>query len=102
MRKAFLVALAAFTLTASAASAYGPLVEQWRPAASEACGHDQGCVERVLRVINCESGGDHGAVGPNGEVGILQVDPDYWGYMGAVEQIHFFLNPPAGAWWVCQ
>jgi hypothetical protein len=84
----------------SAQSGWSP--EDWRADANAACGGDQGCVTHVLRVIGCESGGDPNAVGPNGELGILQVDPRYWGTMGPVEQIYFFLNPPAGAWWVCQ
>lgn len=80
---------------------YGGGVEQWRSAVSEACGGDPGCTDYVLGVISCESGGDPSAVGPNGELGILQVDPAYWGTMSSIDQIYFFLNPPAGAWWVC-
>jgi len=85
----------------SALAQYSPLVEQWRGAVTSACGWEEGCTEYVLGVIACESGGDAGAFGPNGELGILQIDPAFWGTMGSEEQIAFFLNPPDGAWWVC-
>lgn len=34
----------------------------------------------VERLVACESGGSTTAVSPGGHVGLLQVDPRYWGY----------------------
>ena len=64
----------------AAPSGYGGGVEQWRPAVEGACGGDPSCVNWMLTTIACESGGDPGAVGYYGEVGILQFRPDgLWG-----------------------
>jgi hypothetical protein len=84
--------------------------EDWRGEASAACGGDIACTEYVLDVIQCESGGDPGAVSniPNPEngthdYGLLQVNDYLWdgSSMTPTEQIDFLLNPPPGAWWVC-
>lgn len=95
-----LVLVAALWLNSTFAQ-YSAGVEQWRSAVDAACAVYGCSTDYVLGVIDCESGGDPGAVGPNGELGILQVDPSLWGVMGPVEQIDFFLDPPPGAWWVC-
>jgi hypothetical protein len=64
---------------------------------------------QLVRVMYCESGGDHGAVGPNGERGIFQFHPNgEWPYAanyGPYEQIdlaaQLFAQGYAGSW-VCQ
>jgi hypothetical protein len=60
---------------------------------------------QLVRVMYCESGGAEWAVGPNGELGIFQVDPAYWGYMDSWQQIEFAAHMFAtgqGYHWVCQ
>jgi len=87
------------------AAQYSAVVEQWRPAVEEACAYYGCSTEQLLGVIACESGGDPGAVGPNGELGILQVDPDYWGVMSSEQQIAFAAQDFADGYgdkWVCQ
>lgn len=71
----------------------------------EACAR-HGCdPEQLIRVMYCESGGNPNAVGPNGELGIFQVDPVYWGYMDSWEQIEFaasMFSKGLGYHWICQ
>ena len=60
---------------------------------------------QLVRVMYCESSGNPNAVGPNGELGIFQVDPQYWGYMDSWQQIEFAAHMFAtgqGYHWVCQ
>lgn len=56
---------------------YGAGVEQWRPVVQAHCNF-AGCEEKVMRMIACESAGtgDNSIVGPNGELGILQIHPN--------------------------
>src|SRR5580765_5289466 len=75
--------------------AYAPAVEQWRPAVEAACA-DQGCVDRIMWLISCESGGDPGAWHPNpyggSDVGLLQINDATWGsvaYADGVTQINW-------------
>jgi hypothetical protein len=64
---------------------------------------------QLIRVMYCESGGDHSAVGPNGERGIFQYHPNgMWPEMawaGPYEQIWHAAQQFAsgnGGQWVCQ
>jgi hypothetical protein len=64
---------------------------------------------QLIRVMNCESGGDHSAVGPNGERGIFQYHPNgMWPEMagaGPYEQIWHAAEQFAnglGYHWVCR
>ena len=89
-----------------AASGYGGGVEQWRDPVEAACGYDASCTNWMLSTISCESGGDHGAVGYYGEVGILQFRPD--GLWGAVSDPYTQISIAADAYysglrhhWVC-
>lgn len=69
----------------------------------------EGCLvspETMLRVIDCETGGtwSHASVGPNGELGILQIDPRYWAaaYGSEYEQIEFAAAHMGGdVYWAC-
>jgi len=70
-------------------TSYGGGVEQWRDEVDEACAAYGCSTDYVLSVMACESGGDPGAVGPNGELGIMQIDPRYWGTMSSIDQIWF-------------
>jgi hypothetical protein len=57
----------------------------------EVCANE-GCAvgpDTMIRVMRCESGGDPTAVGPNGELGIFQIDPRYWGTMSDYQQVEF-------------
>ena len=63
-----------------------------------------GCSPDYLySVMLCESGGDPGAVGPHGELGIFQIDPRYWGTMSDTEQIWFAAQhlTAGDIYWVC-
>jgi hypothetical protein len=89
-----------------APAGYGGGTEQWRPAVEGACGGDAGCVNWMMTVIACESGGDHSAVGYYGEVGILQFRPD--GLWGAVSDAGTQISIAADAYfsglrhhWTC-
>jgi hypothetical protein len=50
-----------------------PGVEQWRPLVESI--FPAFAVETVLRIMNCESGGNPNAVGAAGELGLMQVMP---------------------------
>lgn len=104
MKSAILAAAVAFGLMAGVASAqYGSGVEQWRPVANEACAA-YGCDPNyILNVMACESGGNPGAVGPNGELGLMQIDPAYWGTYSPVESIWFAAQhlTAGDIWWAC-
>ena len=57
----------------------------------------------LVNVMMCESGGDPNAVGPNGELGIFQVQPAIWGVMSSSEQIWFAAQhlTAGDVYWVC-
>jgi Soluble lytic murein transglycosylase and related regulatory proteins (some contain LysM/invasin domains) len=79
------IALMGITLSGSAANAQdGYYTEMTQACAVYGCSPDY-----LYSVMMCESGGDPNAVGPHGELGIMQVDPRYWGYMSSSEQIWF-------------
>lgn len=64
---------------------------------------------QLIRVMGCESGGDHSAVGPSGERGIFQFHPNgewpYAAWYSAYDQIELaaelFAAGYAGSW-VCK
>lgn len=74
----------------------------------EVCANE-GCIvspETMIRVIGCETGGtwDHSVVGPNGELGILQIDPRYHAeaYGTPYQQIEYAANHLGGdVYWAC-
>lgn len=96
-----IVLVAALWLNAAFAE-FDPGVEQWRGAVDEAC-VVMGCsTDYILSVMACESGGDPTAVGPNGELGIMQIDPAIWGQMSSVEEIWFAAAHLGNdIFWVC-
>lgn len=126
MTKVFAIAALAVGMLPGMASAQVPTMEngswvmptneQSAPAAQgggsyedmiyEVCANE-GCIvspETMIRVMNCESGGDHSAVGPNGELGIMQIDPRYWGaaYGTPYQQIEFAAAHLGGdVYWAC-
>lgn len=67
----------------------------------------EGCIvspETMIRVMGCESGGDHSAVGPNGELGIMQIDPRYHSeaYGTPYQQIEYAAAHLGGdVYWAC-
>jgi len=79
----------------------------YQQAAYDACAQ-YGCDgAQLYRVLLCESGGDPNAIGPNGELGVMQVDPRYWpaAYYGPIEQIHWaamMFSQGYSYLWVCQ
>jgi hypothetical protein len=91
--------------SAPAMSSGGGSVGSYEAAIYDACAR-HGCdPSQLIRVMYCESGGDPNAVGPNGELGIFQVDPRYWGYMDSWQQIEFaayMFATGQGYNWVCQ
>jgi hypothetical protein len=70
-------------------SGYGGGTEQWRAEVDAACAVHGCSTDYILSVMACESGGNPNAVGPNGELGLMQIDPAYWGYYGPIESIWF-------------
>lgn len=106
--KALAIGLAMFVGLAHGALAYAPAVEQWRPAVESACG-DSGCVDSIMWLISCESGGDPGAWHPNpnggSDVGLLQINDATWGsvaYADGVTQIQWTAAHLGSVWWACQ
>lgn len=76
MKKAFLVALAAFALLTSTASAQSAYEAEIYDACDPSDGDGYHCdASQLIRVMYCESGGDTYAVGPNGERGLFQYHP---------------------------
>jgi Transglycosylase SLT domain len=67
----------------------------------------EGCAvspETMIRVMYCESGGDHSAVGPNGELGIMQIDPRYHSeaYGSPYQQIEYAAKHlGVDVYWAC-
>jgi hypothetical protein len=60
----------------------------------------------LYNIMMCESGGDPGAIGPNGERGVMQVDPRYWdaAWYDPVSQIWWSASMLAAGrsdMWVC-
>lgn len=55
---------------------YGSGVERWRPWVE--IYFQPGDVDRAMRVLRCESGGNPSAVGGVGEIGLFQHHPRYW------------------------
>lgn len=91
--------------------ATAPVLHQYSYEAAiyDACAR-HGCNgDQLVRVMYCESGGDPGAVGPNGERGIFQFHPygewPYAAWYGPYEQIELaaqlFAAGRADAW-VCK
>ena len=69
-RRAVVAALAALGVRAAPVAALS-----YEEAIYDACSR-HGCDgDLLVATMYCESGGDHGAVGPNGERGILQFHP---------------------------
>lgn len=100
---AILSILAGIGVASPAVAQFAPSVEQWRPAVAEACAVHGCSTDYVLSVMACESGGDPSAVGPNGELGLMQIDPRYWGTYGPVESIWFAAEhlTAGDIFWVC-
>lgn len=98
--------LGAFLLTQAVSPADGQYA--YEHAIYDACAR-HGCdPEQLIRVMYCESGGDHSAVGPNGERGIFQFHPNglwpYAAWYGPYEQIELAAQAFAsglGYHWVC-
>jgi soluble lytic murein transglycosylase-like protein len=64
------------TYTTSAPSYAAPSGGDYAQAAHEAC-QANGCDgDYLYSILLCESGGDHGAIGPNGERGVMQYHPN--------------------------
>jgi hypothetical protein len=89
------------------ARAYSPAVEQWRPAVESVC-VDQGCVDRIMWLISCESGGNPNATHPNPnggtDVGLLQINDLTWGsvaYADGATQIEWTAEHLGSVWWAC-
>lgn len=110
---AWIVAFTLFGLLggfAAAQSGYGPAVDQWSPTVVDACGGYGDCYNRIMWLINCESGGNPGAVSYNinpgtgmHDYGLLQISP-IWGdiaYAGGVEQIYWTAAHLGTVWWAC-
>lgn len=78
----------------------------------EVCANE-GCLvspETMIRVMNCESGGNHWnpdgskVTGPNGELGIMQIDPAYHSeaYGTPYQQIEYAAAHLGGdVYWAC-
>lgn len=81
--------------------------QSYESAIYDACAR-YGCNgDQLVRVMYCESEGNPGAIGPNGELGLFQVDPDWWeaAYYGPYEQIEWaamMWGSGHGYLWVCQ
>lgn len=88
-----------------AGSSASATIGSYEAAIYDACAR-YGCdPNQLIRVMYCESGGNPNAVGRNGELGIFQVDPAYWGYMDSWQQIEFaayMFATGQGYHWVCQ
>lgn len=82
----------------------------WDPVVSDACGGDAGCVNRISWLIQCESGGNEGAVSAainpgTGmyDYGLLQISP-IWGdvaYADGATQIYWAAQNLGSVWWAC-
>lgn len=111
-RRGVLVGLAVGVMTV-ASSVFAGAQTGYEAAVADACAR-HGCDPVQLnRVIACESGGDHSAIGPNGERGILQIHPNglysdyYWSdpYTQIEVAAEAFGNGMGGigsGGWVCQ
>jgi soluble lytic murein transglycosylase-like protein len=78
-------------------------VEQWRPTAEAACA-TFGCDPNyILNVMSCESGGNPWAVGPNGELGLMQIQPAIWGTFSPEGSIWFAAEhlTAGDIYWAC-
>jgi len=87
----------------AAQGGYSSGVEQWRDEVDAACA-TYGCsTDYILSVMACERGGDPNAVGPNGELGLMQIQPAIWGYYGPVESIWFAAQhlTAGDIYWAC-
>lgn len=82
---------------------YGGGVEQWRGAVDEACAVYGCSTDYILGVMDCESHGNPGAVGPNGELGLMQIDPAYWGTYSDIGSIWFAAEhlTAGDIYWAC-
>lgn len=106
VRKAALVGWLALSMFAGSASAQS---SGYEAAIYDACAR-YGCDgNQLVRVMYCESGGDHGAIGPNGERGIFQFHPNgLWpdvAWADPYTQIEVAASAFAsglGYHWVCQ
>lgn len=85
------------------AAQYGSGVEQWRGVATDACAIYGCSPDYILSVMQCESGGDPNAVGPNGELGLMQIDPAYWGTYSPEGSIYFAAQhlTAGDIYWAC-
>jgi len=74
MRRIAALAAALFVALSMGASAQGG----YEQAAYSACA-EYGCDGGYLySILLCESNGNPDAVGPHGELGVMQIDPRYW------------------------
>lgn len=94
------IALMGFSWMGRSVSAHTPYYEE----ITEACQY-WGCSPDYLEaVMLCEDPTlDPSAVGPNGELGIFQVDPRYWGVMSSSEEIWFAAQhlTAGDIYWAC-
>jgi soluble lytic murein transglycosylase-like protein len=103
MRKTLLAAALALTLSAPGMAR---AQSGYEAAAYDACAQ-YGCDGAYLYgILLCESGGDPGAVGPHGELGVMQIDPRYWdaAYLDPVGQIYWSAQMIAAGYaslWAC-
>ena len=107
-RKTFGLAAAVLASALGTATATAQATD-YESAIYDACSR-YGCDgSQLVRVMYCESGGDHGAIGPNGERGLFQFHPEgawpYAAWYGPYEQIELAAQLWAqgyGYHWVCQ